>query len=301
VQRLCSFAVVFLCALPWVGCYQPSIGACEVTCNSADECPEDNRCGSDGYCHAPDDEDTCRDGGGGSEPVPRLIRNAYFSGLGSSFGMSQTGFLISTGGIEDGDLVLFIASIDNGGETTYPSPIAPGFTQLDQHFYGNDGQTYVVAWKIASGEPTTYAGTYGPGTPGVVSGASTVTLIAVSGADPLTPINASASSFDTGANMSPVVGSSSGVTTTVDHCLVVYASGADWATMSGTTSFTPPTGFTPLTEIADHGDTTWDWTAQQVDYTTQSSAGATGAIAGSMAGTHPGVAWTAIIAIAPRQ
>ncbi len=239
----------------------------------------------------------------GAKPVPvaRLIGNAYYSDhSGSTFefpaGMSKTSFEISTTGIVDGDLVLFIANIDNGSGTIWPNPIAPGFTQLAQAFYGGDGQSYVVAWKLAKGEPATYSGTYGSG---VGSGSATITLIAVSGANQTAPINAFLSEYDPGTAVTPVPAVSTGVTTTVPNCLLVYAAGSDWMGSPGTNTFTFPTGFTSLTTIADRGGSMWDWTSQMIGSAPKPATGASGAISGSMEGTFTGTAWTAVIAIAP--
>ena len=234
-------------------------------------------------------------------PVARLIGNAYYSDhSGSTFefpaGMSKTSFEISTTGIVDGDLVVFIANIDNGSGTIWPNPIAPGFTQLAQAFYGGDGQSYVVAWKLAKSEPATYSGVYGSG---VGSGSATITLIAVSGANQTEPINAFLSEYDPGTAVTPVPAVSTGVTTTVPNCLLLYAAGSDWMGSPGTNTFTLPTGFTSLTTIADRGGAMWDWTSQMIGSAPKPATGATGAISGSMEGTFTGTAWTAVIAIAP--
>lgn len=250
----------------------------------------------------PDGGDARLDGGGGTvPPTPRLITNAWFSNysgatFSSGVGMAREKYEVPTTGIVDGDLVLFIGSIDNGSNTLWPNPVAPGFTQLAQQFYGNDGQTYVVAWKIANQEPATYSGTYGPG---LNSGSSTISLIAVSGVNRAAPINASISTFDPGAGTSPVVGGVIGVRTTVPNCAILYASGADWLGQVGTNTFMPPSGYAPLAQIGDRGGSSWDWTSQQVAWTTQASAGDTGAIVGSMTGTFTGTAWTVVLAIAP--
>jgi hypothetical protein len=235
----------------------------------------------------------------GAFPTARLLSTAFYSSVNASAGMAQDGFSIPTNGVVDGELLLFIASIDNGSNTVFPNPIAPGFTQLTQQFYGHDGQTFTVQWKIADHEPVNYSGTYGSG---LGSGASVLTLFAIRDFDPTTPINASRVFHDpiSLADATPVVGTSMGVTTTVDNCLLVYASGADWGGAGGTNTFEHPTGFTPLAEVGDHGDNSWDWTSQQVDGKVQASAGPTGVVTGSLTGTFNGTAWTVLLAIAPR-
>src|SRR5438477_30533 len=86
----------------------------------------------------------------GGPPTPRLISTAWFNGAGSTAGMTHSGFSIPTTGVSDGDLLILIANVDNGSSALWPNPIAPGFTQLAQTYFGSDGQTYVADWKIAS-------------------------------------------------------------------------------------------------------------------------------------------------------
>lgn len=238
---------------------------------------------------------------GASGPTPRLIAQAWFSDASgttyaSTVGMKKTGFEIPTAGIVDGDLVLFIGSIDNGSNTVWPNPIAPGFTQIAQAFYGSDGETFVVAYKIASGEPAKYTGTYGPG---IASGSSAIALIAVSGANKVMPIDNSLASFSSAAGMNPVEGGSSGFVTTTANCTLLLASGVDWLGAFGTNTFTLPGGFTPLSQLGDHGTAAWDWTSQQVAWATQPTAGATGPLNWSAMGSQNGQSWTVLVAVAP--
>ena len=246
--------------------------------------------------------DLARSDGGVVTPVPRLIAQAWFSDAtgttyASTVGMKKTGFEIPTTGIVDGDLVLFIASIDNGSNTAWPNPIAPGFTQLAQAFYGLDGETFVAAYKIANGEPAKYTGTYGPG---IASGSSALALIAVSGASGAMPIDNSLASFSSAAGMNPVVGSSTGFVTTIPNCTLILAGGIDWLGAGGSNSFVLPTGFKSLSQLGDHGSLDWDWTSQQVAWAPQAHAGATGALTWSATGSpQNGQSWTVLIAVAP--
>ena len=238
---------------------------------------------------------------GAVTPTPRLVAQAWFSDFSgttyaSTVGMTKNGFEIPTAGIVDGDLVLFIASIDNGSNTVWPNPIAPGFTQIAQAFYGSDGQTFVVAYKIADGEPPKYTGTYGSG---IGSGSSALALIAVSGANQVMPIDNSLATFSSAAGMSPVDGSSTGFVTTAANCTLVLAGGVDWLGAGGSNTFTLPNGFTSLSQLGDRGNLTWDWTSQQVSWATQPSAGATGAVDWSALGSYNGQSWTVLIAVAP--
>jgi hypothetical protein len=240
--------------------------------------------------------------GAAPTPTPRLIAQAWFSDAtattyASTVGMKKTGFEVTTAGIVDGDLVLFIASIDNGSNTVWPNPIAPGFTQIAQNFYGSDGQTFVVAYKIASGEPPKYTGTYGSG---IGSGSSTIALIAVSGASSAMPIDNSLASFASTAGMNPVNGGSSGFVTTAANCTLVLAGGADWLGLGGSNAWVLPSGFKSLSQLGDHGTIEWDWTSQQVAWAPQPTAGATGALNWSATGSpQNGQSWTVLIAVAP--
>ncbi len=234
-------------------------------------------------------------------PVPRVLANAYFTNyFGTTFespvGMSQLGYEIPTAGVVNGELLLFIATIDNNGSNVWPDPFAPGFAQLAQVEYGVDGQNYVVAWKIANNEPAIYSGSYVTNNG---SGSTSATLLAVSGAHASAPINVFLSSFASGSEVDPVVAASVGVTTTAANCTLIYAAGADWATGPGSTTFSTPAGYTQLAALGDHGGPMWDWSAHQVAWATQAAAGPTGAVTGSFDGTQSGLGWTVLIAIAP--
>jgi len=239
--------------------------------------------------------------GGVVTPVPRLIAQAWYSDFSgttyaSTVGMTKTQFEVPTAGIVDGDLVVFIANIDNGSNTLWPDPIAPGFTQIAQAYYGSDGQTFVAAYKIAHNEPPKYTGTYGQGNG---SGSSVITLIAVSGANSAKPVDNSLASFSSAPGMTPVDGGSTGFVTTAANCTLLLAGGVDWLGAGGTNTFTLPGGFTSLSQLGDHGTAAWDWTSQQVSWSTQPLAGATGAVHWSAMGSQNGQSWTVLIAVAP--
>jgi hypothetical protein len=239
--------------------------------------------------------------GGVVAPVPRLIAQAWYSDFSgttyaSTVGMTKTQFEVPTAGIVDGDLVVFIANIDNGSNTLWPDPIAPGFTQIAQAYYGSDGQTFVAAYKIAHNEPPKYTGTYGQGNG---SGSSVIALIAVSGANSAKPVDNSLASFSSAPGMTPVDGGSTGFVTTAANCTLLLAGGVDWLGAGGTNTFTLPGGFTSLSQLGDHGTAAWDWTSQQVSWSTQPLAGATGAVHWSAMGSQNGQSWTVLIAVAP--
>lgn len=225
----------------------------------------------------------------------RLVRNAYFdNGTAQSTGMSSSGYQIATQGINPGDLVLFIANIDNGSDTVWMAP--DNFSVVRQKFFGTDGQTFIVAWHIAgNSEPAIYTKAYGPG---INSASATISLIAIAGADPTFPIN----TYDTHAGSAaeaPVIPQSNGVTTTVPACLLVYAAGADWLGSPGSNTTEVPMGFSPITSLGDNGDQTWSWTSQVVAVKFQPAAGPSGVVSGKLTGTVSGIPWTALLAIAP--
>jgi hypothetical protein len=238
------------------------------------------------------------DANNGAAPVPRLVSEAYYSNYSGLFfspaGMTATGFEIPTTGVHDGDLLLFIASIDNGSPTLWPNPIAPGFTQLVQAMYGNDGETYVVQYKFASGEPIKYTGTYGAST----SGSAVLMLVAVTGVDPANPIDGFATGHFTGAGTAPVIGTSTGVTPGYANTIVVFASGVDWESYPGSNTFVFPSGYTPIASLGDHGDDTWDWTSQQISYEVRPTPGATGPITAEFDENEREDAGTAIVGTA---
>jgi hypothetical protein len=237
----------------------------------------------------------------------RWIRNAYRDGGEDAvtFGtpmMSKTGYGILSADVNPGDLVLFIANVDNGSVDFWNLPT--GFTKIVQRFYGADGQTYVAAWKIAgASEPQYYTGTYKVGVSS--SAAATISLLAVTGYDPQDPIEI-ALPTDHQAPTDPAVIDSAGIRTTKDNSLVIFAAGADWNPENGTSSVVLPSGFQQLTSFGDR-DTHWDWTNQVVAYRERATAGDTGPLTGTLSGlsyadnaTHiPGGGWDVVFAIAP--
>ena len=163
---------------------------------------------------------------GASDPLPlrpRLIANAYYADNAgnphASAGMTKDHFEVPTVGIHPGDLVLFIASVDNGAPGMWPVRDA-AFTEIAQQFYNGD-QTFVVAWRIATAaETATYGGNY-TSTGG--SGAATISLVAVSGVDPIAPINGVALNTGVPPTISPVVGAVPDVALTAPGCTLIYA------------------------------------------------------------------------------
>ncbi len=255
------------------------------------------------------------DGGDGPDaddshaPHLRLISTAYAGShegnpvVRSSLGMTATTWEITAGGIADGDLLLFIANVDNGDNSNsiWRGLDTLGFSQLVQNFYnGGDGQTFIVDWKIAAGEPGKYTGTFGNG---VSSAAATIMLLAVTGYDParMTPIADSIYANEPGmTGTMPSTATSPGVTTTVADTLLVWATGSDWlSAVGGSNTFTAPTGFTSLMTLGDHGNPMFDWTSEQIAYHVQTQPGFTGQIQGTLTGTVAGTPWDVVLAIPP--
>lgn len=199
-------------------------------------------------------------------PVARVVTQAYWTNwFGSTFGtggMSMTGYSVPTSGVVDGELLLLVACVDNGSDTVWPDPLGPGYTQLVQQKWGNDGQSCAVGWKIASSEPATYTGTYGPG---IISGSSLISLVAFSAATPL-EIGTFSFSFGMGTGTNPVVSNHAGVISTKNNALAFYMTGSDWECYEvSDVTFTVPTGWTQLSVLSDRGAAaTKDWTIMQL-------------------------------------
>ena len=62
------------------GCYAPDLRDCTVTCSESTDCADDQVCGGDGYCAAPDLAGTCA--GSGGEPETVSLR-AHVAGHGA--------------------------------------------------------------------------------------------------------------------------------------------------------------------------------------------------------------------------
>jgi hypothetical protein len=240
--------------------------------------------------------------GGGPAPVARLLHKANFSNFGNTPGTTHDGFTISTSGIVDGELLLFIAQIDNG--TTRTWPLIDGFTQLSQDSYGmHDTQTSVIEMKIADHEPSEYVGTYKDiGT--MNSGASIVTLLAVSGADPMTPI-ADTDIFVDIDYFDTARGKVSGVVTTRPDSTLIYVNSGDWLSMgSGQGFFVEPPGFTKILEMGDHGDNSFDWGTMEISSMAEHAVGPVPDVVGSSSavggpGTLMATGYGAVIVVQP--
>ena len=220
--------------------------------------------------------------------------------------MSQQGYAISTTGIADGDLVLFIANIDNGTNDTWQLPA--GFTQLYQAFYnGGDGQTFVAGYKIvdsATGEGLSYVEPYGTG---VASGCAVVMVLAVTGYDRTQPFDNTTMTYGVTAD-NPVVLRGQ-LTTTIANDRLILAGGADWLSgkgsnaQNGNTTFDPPSGYDLVDGIADSGGFGFTWTSQLVATRVAATPGNTGAEDAHMLSTPTitGTPWTVELAIAPAR
>jgi hypothetical protein len=236
-----------------------------------------------------------------SGPVARLVATAYYADWTApptyaSTGMAHGSFSIPTTGVQNGDLLLIIGVYDDGSDAAWPIPFATGFTQIYQKFIGNDGQTILVAWKIANNEPTAYAGSFVGG----ASSSTSMALIAVSGANGSTPIGPTDLAYATGTATNVATGTSAGVTTTSAKNLIIYANSGDWQGNQTTVTHNMPSGFTSLASLTDRGSgSVAEWASLQVGFKLQASMGATGPISGSQTGSNPGLGWAAVIAVQP--
>ena len=242
--------------------------------------------------------DAAKDGAPDTSPVAHKLADAYYSSQGVSNGMTQTSYSVAIPTIPDGELVLFLANVDNGSNSVWVLP--PGFHQLHQIRFGNDGQTFIAGWKIASGETSPYAETYGNG---IVSGNAVITIIGVTGADATTPIENSAYTLGTDNQQSPAMLGTNGVATTRPDSLLIFAGGVDWDQPDplANATFTEPPGFTVLDELSDSGGVSFDWTTLMVSSMEVAAAGPAVAKTATVASNpvRPGTPWTVEIAIAP--
>jgi len=212
--------------------------------------------------------------------------------------MTISTYEISTAGVVNGDLLIFLGSVDSINSNAWPNPIAPGFTQLDQTYFGQDLQTVVTAWKIANAEPPTYSAPYVGGPAGPMSAA--LSLIAISGADQAQPLRQTFSIAQTSQPAANASFSSPGVTTTVPNCLVLVAAMVDWqGTPPGTNTADWQPGFTELVHVGDRGDGSSDWSTVGVAYRVFPLAQATGVINATFPSTRTGMTWHGVVAVCP--
>jgi len=236
------------------------------------------------------------DGSPGNAPVAHKLASAWYASNTQSSGMTTTQYSVSIGNVPDGDLILFIANIDNGGTSVWALP-TPMFHQITQSYITGDGQTLFAAWTIANNEPTTYTQPYGPG---IASADATITVLDITGADPASPIIAGPPSIG-GSGEDPVVMSSPGVTTAAPNSLLIFAGGADWLAQSSTATFTPPSGFDVIDAFGDEGTPSFEWTTQLVASAIQASPGPTGTHTAMMSSSpaRAGTPWALDLAIKP--
>ncbi|MBV8761512.1 MAG: hypothetical protein JO257_29725 [Deltaproteobacteria bacterium] len=228
--------------------------------------------------------------------VATKVGEAWYSAQGLSPNMSQQQYWVQTTGIVDGDIVVFIANVDNGSNSVWMLPT--GFHQLHQIKFGNDGQTFVVGWKLAAGEPNVYTEPYGNG---IISGHAVVAVFDVHGANPAGPT----STFTLGTNQtqSPAILPSNGIAISAAHSLLMFAGGVDWDQPDGTSvaMFTEPAGFATLEELSDQGGVMFEWTTQMVS-TIAVDAPRTAVPHMASVASSPlriGIPWTVELAFAP--
>jgi hypothetical protein len=243
-------------------------------------------------------------GSNGAAPQARLIHHAYYCLGGASPGMDTMHYSISTSGLADGDLLLFLANVDNGANDVFVLP--PGFTQLYQNFYlGGDGQTFAAGYKMigsAADEPISYSEMYGPN---ISSACAVIMLVAVTGYNAAHPFDTTTMTVGSTAD-DPVV-LRGRLTTTVANDLLVLAGGADWLSgygsnaTNGNVTFDPPPGYTLVEGITDSGGISVVWTTQMVATRVAATPGDTGAEDGTMTATPTitGIPWTVELAIEP--
>ncbi|HEY4182673.1 MAG TPA: hypothetical protein VGM90_37840 [Kofleriaceae bacterium] len=203
--------------------------------------------------------------------------------VGDPASMDKTHWALNLTGAQNGQLLLLLGTVDNGGgiqfdQTHYPT----GWTNIANIFTaGPDTQTTIFAWKIAHDEPATQVGPYGDVNS---SGTATYVVLAIDGFDPANPIETQ----DTGGQgdhpgVNPVPIASPGVSVTTPGTLLISAMAADWDNGDREFTYNLPTGFVKLVEASDKGleHLDYHWSTMVVSQQTV-DAGLTGPVSGTL-------------------
>ena len=187
-----------------------------------------------------------------------------------------------------GDLLLAIMSQDS--QSTFTTPFSgSALFGGPQSQAAPDGNSSEVFYNASGPGSASYAFTF-------AAGSGAVTMLAVSGHNTSSPINAQSASptIYTTADASPVTITVPGITTTVDGCLLVMLAAPD-VSNDLAASWTKPTGWTSMV-----GTTTVQWPQCGIAYTTQATAGATGSVSCTFTQVGSSAGYIAyLLAIAP--
>lgn len=178
-------------------------------------------------------------------------------------------------GTVDDDLLVLIQSADANAHLTPPGT----FTVIQDS--SNSAIWHQAYYRVASSEGTSYTGS--------VTGAATTIglLLRVVNADTSAPINQS--SVATGTSASP---DASTITPSVNNCLLLYTEANDDDDVTFNSGY--PTGYTGLLALNDPVSSD---AGSIIAFNTQTTAGATGTVSGTLAASEE---WVALnIAIAP--
>lgn len=162
---------------------------------------------------------------------------AFGSSSSTTYASRSALTITAPSGISDGDVLLALILITGNGTTVTPPA---GWTQVGSTATASDGSFFVNSsiWKkIASGESGDY--TWTPSATVTTQGL----MLRYSGVDG--DVNDFSSNM-IGAGFGTQDRDATGITTTVDGCMLVYA-GFDWGDY--TADLTPPTGFTERVEV----------------------------------------------------
>ncbi|MEP6860092.1 MAG: hypothetical protein ABJE66_05695 [Deltaproteobacteria bacterium] len=230
--------------------------------------------------------------------VPRVIVNANYSDT-QATSMNTYGhyyLAVPPGSIHEGDLLVIIGNADNNPTWSLPDA---SWQQQRSVFYGNDGQTFVVFTKVATGvEPDHYGGSLA----NISSGAFTVSLLAIPKTGNFTVQHRTAAACGSGGGCgeNPVHHIADPVTTVVANTMVIFAGGADWLAQTDTFSTTPPDAFAKIASFGDRDNQDFWWVTQQIAYKIYDIPQTTPQLmASTSAGSTNGQFWALTIAIEP--
>lgn len=216
-------------------------------------------------------------GGGGSSGI--TFRSSASTSDGAGSGSTMTVTQNVPAGVQAGDLLIWGLSSDGN---TMPPP--SGWTLLFNGVSTRDGQDFNVFYRVADGSEgasyTTSATSYGYAS----------TMVAYSGVDTTTPIEAYNSAADNNSEYTSVPVSTTSLSA---NAMLVHLVAYD-QTSTGPVTYTAPTGFT---HVATGTDDIWDtvFVSEQL----QPAAGATGSISGTASGPGNAGSIAGVLALKP--
>jgi len=209
----------------------------------------------------------------------------------SAIGTSTSCVVAVPTGVQADDIVILVGTVDGSGNT-FTGNWPAGFTQFYQtNLTGGDGQQMACAWKRLTGADSgNYTfGSLDAGAPGWVAQA-----VAFSGRHTTDAPVATAATDETGDNTTPVSIVASGVTAIAGDDLLWIAA-PDVSATGVANGFTAPSSPT----FVEREDEENGFSALSIATLDAASAGATGAITGTLALSSGNANWTAYLVRIP--